>query len=70
MPGITELAQIIERNAISSDDIFALDVWHIDNWTLLLDLNILWAIVTKSLAAEGIVQQGHASAARLRGAAR
>ena len=40
-PGITGWAQINGRNAISWDRKFELDVWYVDNRSILLDLQIL-----------------------------
>ena len=40
-PGITGWAQINGRNSISWDRKFELDVWYVDNWSMLLDLKIL-----------------------------
>jgi lipopolysaccharide/colanic/teichoic acid biosynthesis glycosyltransferase len=44
-PGITGWAQVNGRNAIDWDEKFALDVWYVDNRTLRLDLQILFATV-------------------------
>ncbi|MDH5508320.1 MAG: sugar transferase, partial [Anaerolineae bacterium] len=41
LPGITGWAQINGRNNVSWEDKFALDVWYVDNWSLLLDIKIL-----------------------------
>lgn len=40
-PGITGWAQIKGRNSISWEKRFELDVWYINNWSFLLDMNIL-----------------------------
>lgn len=40
-PGITGWAQIHGRNGISWDKKFALDIWYIDNASILLDLKII-----------------------------
>lgn len=40
-PGITGWAQVNGRNAISWEDKFELDVWYVDNRSLLLDIKIL-----------------------------
>ena len=53
-PGITGWAQVNGRNAISWEEKFELDVWYVDNQSLLLDLKILWLTVKKVLAREGI----------------
>jgi lipopolysaccharide/colanic/teichoic acid biosynthesis glycosyltransferase len=41
-PGITGWAQINGRNAIDWDRKFELDVWYVDNCSLLLDIKILF----------------------------
>lgn len=61
MPGITGWAQINGRNTISWDEKFALDVWYVDNWSLTLDLRILFTTVLRVLRREGISQNGHAT---------
>ena len=60
-PGITGWAQINGRNAISCEDIFKLDVWYVDNWTLWLDVKIILTSVWMVIAREGITQQGRAT---------
>jgi lipopolysaccharide/colanic/teichoic acid biosynthesis glycosyltransferase len=69
-PGITGLAQISGRNAISWDDKFALDVWYVDNHSFSLDLRILALTIVRVLRREGISQDGHATATPFRGAPR
>ncbi len=50
MLGITGWAQINGRNTIYWQEKFNLDVWYVDNWSLWLDLKILfltvWKVVT------------------------
>ncbi len=53
-PGITGWAQINGRNGISWEDKFKLDVWYVDNRSLLLDLKILFRTVKKVVAKEGV----------------
>ena len=60
-PGITGWAQINGRNAISWEEKFRLDVWYVDNWTLLLDLKILALTLRKVLFREGISATGEAT---------
>ena len=62
MPGITGWAQVNGRNAISWDAKFKLDVWYLDNWSLWLDLKILFLTVLKVLKRDGINQEGYATA--------
>jgi lipopolysaccharide/colanic/teichoic acid biosynthesis glycosyltransferase len=40
-PGITSLAVVAGRNALSWNERIELDVWYIDHWSLGLDLKIL-----------------------------
>ena len=62
LPGITGWAQINGRNAISWEDKFSLDVWYVQNRTILLDLHILAKTVSQTMRREGISQPGHITA--------
>ena len=53
-PGITGWAQINGRNSITWEEKFALDLWYIDNWSLWLDLRILFLTVFKIVSKEGV----------------
>ena len=53
-PGITGLAQISGRNAISWEDKFNYDVQYVDNITFLGDWKIMFRTVGKVLKREGI----------------
>jgi lipopolysaccharide/colanic/teichoic acid biosynthesis glycosyltransferase len=55
-PGITGWAQVNGRNTLSWDEKFALDLWYVDNWSLLLDFKILLLTVKKVFKQEGISQ--------------
>ena len=61
IPGITGWAQINGRNNITWQEKFNLDIWYVDNWSLWLDLKIIFLTVWKVLQREGISQQGHAT---------
>jgi lipopolysaccharide/colanic/teichoic acid biosynthesis glycosyltransferase len=61
LPGITGLAQVSGRNAVSWDERFALDVEYVDTWSFALDLSILWRTVRAVLVREGIAAEGHAT---------
>jgi lipopolysaccharide/colanic/teichoic acid biosynthesis glycosyltransferase len=61
LPGITGWAQIHGRNALSHEEKFRLDVWYVDNWSLLLDARILAATVWRVLSRSGISAEGHAT---------
>ena len=57
-PGITGWAQVNGRNAISWDEKFRLDVWYVDNRSLLLDAKILFLTVWRTLRRDGINHPG------------
>ena len=60
-PGITGLAQVSGRNAISWEDKFALDVRYVDRHTLALDSWILARTVLNVLRRSDIHAGGHAT---------
>ena len=60
-PGITGLAQINGRNAITWEQRFALDVEYVEKSSLWLDLRILLLTVIKVMKREGISAQGHST---------
>ncbi len=66
-PGITGWAQVNGRNAISWEDKFALDVWYVENRSLLLDIRILWLTVRKVLVRDGISAPGEATMPKFNG---
>lgn len=66
-PGITGWAQINGRNALSWEEKFKLDVWYVDNWSLWLDIKILFLTVVKTLRREGISAAGEATMPRFMG---
>jgi lipopolysaccharide/colanic/teichoic acid biosynthesis glycosyltransferase len=57
-PGITGLAQVNGRNAISWETKFEFDVWYVENISLSLDLKILILTIKKVLVREGISAEG------------
>lgn len=57
-PGLTGLAQVNGRNAISWEDKFRLDVEYVDHATLLGDLRIMLATIGKVLRRDGIAAEG------------
>lgn len=66
-PGITGWAQVNGRNAISWEEKFALDVWYVDNGSLLLDLKILMLTIGKVLNREGVSADSHVTMEKFRG---
>lgn len=66
-PGVTGWAQVNGRNAISWEEKFKLDVWYVDNRSMLLDTNILWMTIKKVVARSDISAQGEATMPRFIG---
>ena len=66
-PGITGWAQINGRNALSWREKFELDVWYVDNHTLLLDLKILLITIKKVIFREGIAEKGQVTMSKFTG---
>ena len=60
-PGITGWNQINGRNAITWEQKLALDVWYVDNGSLLLDIKILAITVWKVLSGQGVAAPGNAT---------
>jgi sugar transferase EpsL len=69
-PGVTGWAQVNGRNSISWDQKLAYDVWYVDHRSAWLDLRILALSIVRVLSAQGISQDGHATAEKFRGSAR
>ena len=67
LPGMTGWAQVNGRNSLTWENKFQLDIWYVDNWTLGLDLRILWMTIMKVLRREGITQDGSASVDEFKG---
>jgi lipopolysaccharide/colanic/teichoic acid biosynthesis glycosyltransferase len=67
LPGVTGWAQINGRNALNWEDKFALDVWYVDNWSVVLDLRILLATIGRVLRRQGITEQGNATMSKFEG---
>lgn len=57
-PGITGWAQVNGRNAISWEQKFKLDVWYVENQSLMLDFKILLLTVKKVIIRDGITGHG------------
>lgn len=65
-PGITGWAQVNGRNAVSWEQRLAMDVWYVDNRSLLLDIRILFRTVWAVISRQGVSADGHATMAELR----
>jgi lipopolysaccharide/colanic/teichoic acid biosynthesis glycosyltransferase len=66
-PGITGLAQIAGRNALSWPKRLALDVQYVESMSFLLDVTILVKTVGKVLKREGIVSEGFVASSPFQG---
>lgn len=66
-PGITGWAQVNGRNAITWEERFKLDVWYVDNWSLWLDIKILWLTILKVFKREDISAEGHVTMPEFKG---
>lgn len=58
-PGLTGLAQVCGRNALSWGRKFELDVWYVENRSILLDLAILARTALVVLRRDGISSEEH-----------
>ena len=67
-PGITGLAQVSGRNALTWEEKFALDVQYIESHTLPGDLRILWRTIAPVFSRRGISADGEATMSEFRGA--
>lgn len=61
LPGITGWAQVNGRRNLDGDFIkkFELDVWYVDNWSLWLDLKIIWLTIVAVIGQKDIDQEGY-----------
>ena len=64
-PGITGLAQVNGRNALTWDTRLELDAQYVEQFSFLNDLRILWRTITVVFGREGISAEGHATMQRL-----
>ena len=67
VPGITGWAQVNGRNAITWEKKFQLDLWYIDNQTLVLDLKILLLTFKKVVLRDGINPKNELTTPEFRG---
>jgi sugar transferase EpsL len=69
-PGLTGLAQVKGRNAITWEERLAWDVYYVDHWSLRLDLAILgrtlWAVVRR----EGVSPAGQVTMSEFMGSSK
>lgn len=60
-PGVTGLAQVKGRNALTWEEKFAFDTWYVDNRSLWLDITILLMTVRRVIGRRGISASGEAT---------
>jgi len=66
-PGLTGLAQVSGRNALSWEEKFAFDLRYVDQWSMGLDLKILAATAWQVLTRKGIGHEDHPTAPKFEG---
>ncbi len=60
-PGISGWAQVMGRNSISWNQKFILDVWYVDNLSLMTDLGILFRTIPIVLGRADVSAENHVS---------
>jgi lipopolysaccharide/colanic/teichoic acid biosynthesis glycosyltransferase len=60
-PGVTGWAQVNGRNAISWEEKFELDVWYVENQSVMLDLKIVALTLLKVFRRQDITAAGEAT---------
>lgn len=68
-PGVTGLAQVSGRNAVSWEQKLALDVEYVDNQSFVMDLKVLLRTLSAVLRRDGISAEGEATATLFTGTA-
>jgi len=66
-PGVTGWAQVNGRNAISWEEKFELDVWYVNNWSLWVDIKILWLTILKVIKRSGVAAMPKFTGSQSRG---
>ena len=66
-PGLTGLAQVSGRNALSWDDKFALDLRYVDQWSMALDMKIIARTIWMVATGHGVSHADHATAPKFQG---
>lgn len=60
-PGISGWAQVMGRNSISWNQKFILDVWYVDNCSIVTDMRILLRTIPIVLGRTGVTADDHAT---------
>lgn len=69
-PGMTGWAAVNGGNSLSWEEKFHLDVWYVDNWSLLLDFKILVKTCLRVIKRQGVQPEGKVTVEPFRGSAR
>ena len=64
-PGVTGLAQINGRNNLNWDARLAMDIEYVDNWSVWLDIQIIFKTILTVIRRDGVTTEGHATFLRL-----
>ncbi len=64
-PGVTGLAQVNGRNNAPWEARLALDVEYVDQWSIWMDIQIIFKTIRIVLLREGVTTDGHATFLRL-----
>ena len=64
-PGITGLAQVNGRNNLNWDDRLKMDIEYVDNWSIPLDIKIIFKTILVVIKRDGVKTDGHATFLRL-----
>lgn len=60
-PGLTGLAQVSGRNALTWEQKFEKDIFYVENYSFWMDVRIFFLTIKKVLVREGISQNGEAT---------
>jgi len=66
-PGITGMAQVSGRNALTWEEKFKFDVWYVDHRSIVLDMRIIWRTFKMVLKGVGISAVGDATMPKFTG---
>ena len=56
-PGLTGWAQVNGRNDLTWPERIELDLWYVENWSLWLDLRIIWKTLSVVASRSGLYKQ-------------
>ncbi|MEO8414737.1 MAG: sugar transferase [Ginsengibacter sp.] len=66
-PGITGWTQVNGRNVLSWEEKFELDNWYVSHQSFTIDMKIFFLTIKNTVKAEGISQEGQATAEAFKG---